>query len=630
MISTPKVSIVIPVHKNVCISQRCVDSILSQTLQEIEIILVNAESTGNHFTELKDKRVVLLQCNRGSFGAAVNMGITHARGEYVTIVQASDCIEKEMCSAMYERACRHQADIVKCHYRLAENEHETDTIVHDAFGRLQIDKLIDETRFFEWNRETFSNWWGTLYRTRFMINHRIQFSDTDWFFRDEDDCLSWRLIAKLKRLYITRMCYYTHETRVPVSAEVENYRKALAYIDCQRQYWSWCSKDNRLKRYYLEHNFKALYVGILYRANELCKGLQKVRFFEYAAPLMRECAAEFGFALFSNAERKDYKLITRHPLWRSIKGFFFDKYYSPEYSFVRVLGWRIFIERTSNNQCVRTIMGIPYKSSLEAPEENTPYYTKEEEYQLLEIGAAAAAISDLHQKTFPKYKGCHKGEDVVLIATGPTINDAPKIGAVKCLGVNRAITMNQFKLDYCFMGDYMAVREYIEKTYTYDCVSFFGMSTSPNPWSNGIPVEIMEKSQAERYYYVHEIGPRVGRILYHDISHFPLFSAGSITINALHFLIYTQPRRIYLVGCDTCNNGYYDKNVTQSPGNYDMIFHGYLKLKEMCNIFYPNVEIVSVNPVGLKGVFREVYTSSYLTKHPELDTESEEVLDEIG
>ena len=53
---------------------------------------------------------------------------------------------------------------------------------------------------------------------------------------------------------------------------------------------------------------------------------------------------------------------------------------------------------------------------------------------------------------------------------------------------------------------------------------------------------------------------------------------------------------------------------------------GYKKFKEFIDIYYPDVEVISVNPVGLKGLFRDVYTQNFVDAHPELKKENIEII----
>ena len=60
--------------------------------------------------------------------------------------------------------------------------------------------------------------------------------------------------------------------------------------------------------------------------------------------------------------------------------------------------------------------------------------------------------------------------------------------------------------------------------------------------------------------------------------------------------------------------------------NLNKMLTGYKKLKKFIDIYYPDIEIISVNPVGLKGLFKDVYTQSYVDEHPELLNKNIEIL----
>jgi hypothetical protein len=118
----------------------------------------------------------------------------------------------------------------------------------------------------------------------------------------------------------------------------------------------------------------------------------------------------------------------------------------------------------------------------------------------------------------------------------------------------------------------------------------------------------------------------------YDIETQPLMDFGSVSFCAIHFALYTHPEKIFLIGCDTSNNGYFDKEQppTWRPHMMNMTMQGYYKLKKYVSCYYPDIEIISVNPVGLRGVFKDVYTQSYIDEHPEVlrDNPNLEILDE--
>ncbi len=118
----PKVSIIVPVYCAENTLRRCVDSILAQTLQEIEIILIDDGSTDNSweickkYMEASPKVRAYSQENKGASGAR-NAGLNVALGEFIGFVDSDDAVEPEMYRLLYQQAEEKQADFVGCGYK---------------------------------------------------------------------------------------------------------------------------------------------------------------------------------------------------------------------------------------------------------------------------------------------------------------------------------------------------------------------------------------------------------------------------------------------------------------------------------------------------------------------------------
>ena len=115
-----KVSIVVPVYNGARYLKECLDSLLSQTLQDVEVIVVDDASTDSTPTVLsdyarRDPRVrVLTQKKNLGVSSARNLGIGAAAGEYVGFCDADDWIEPPMYEILYDAAKRREADISFC------------------------------------------------------------------------------------------------------------------------------------------------------------------------------------------------------------------------------------------------------------------------------------------------------------------------------------------------------------------------------------------------------------------------------------------------------------------------------------------------------------------------------------
>lgn len=113
---TPKVSIIVPVYNVEKFLPRCLDSLLTQTLIDIEIVCINDGSTDGslqvlHTYAKKDSRIrIISQPNKG-LGGARNTGIDASNGTYILFVDSDDWIDSHSCERLYKVASRYDADM---------------------------------------------------------------------------------------------------------------------------------------------------------------------------------------------------------------------------------------------------------------------------------------------------------------------------------------------------------------------------------------------------------------------------------------------------------------------------------------------------------------------------------------
>ena len=114
----PKVSVIMPSLNVASYIHECVESVINQTLKELEILCVDAGSTDGTLEVLeeyaaKDGRIRIIHSDKKSYGYQVNLGIDAAEGEYIGIVETDDYILPDMYKDLYEIAHRESADICK-------------------------------------------------------------------------------------------------------------------------------------------------------------------------------------------------------------------------------------------------------------------------------------------------------------------------------------------------------------------------------------------------------------------------------------------------------------------------------------------------------------------------------------
>lgn len=219
----------------------------------------------------------------------------------------------------------------------------------------------------------------------------------------------------------------------------------------------------------------------------------------------------------------------------------------------------------------------------------------------------------LHQKTFPKYKNIHKGQTLVLLATGPTLNDYKPMENVINVGVNVAFLNDKFSLDYLFAQDFLQIEKVQDEICEYkgnNVKKFFGLA-SHKYHINNIPESLAIRANAERFQIFPIESPPQFTL---HIDSVAFGCQHSIVFHAMQFMLWTNPAKIYLVGCDCSNKGYYNGEEqpyvpdTDENGVIKQFSDGWKVMKEFASLYYPETEIISINPVGLKGLFKDIYT----------------------
>lgn len=206
----PKVSVIIPVYNGKKYMDKCLKSVQKQTLKDIEIICVDDGSTDNTLSILtdyadKDPRIKVYSQKNAGAGAARNVGLSTAKGEYVTFVDSDDWVEPEMYRCLYEKAVKEQSDMVisgqvkllddKTHYF---TDADTMYLMEDGpFTAEEFPILFNSC--FLWNR---------LYRRGFLDEIGFKIPEGRKFAEDLLPCAQTSVCAK--RISMVSQGFYTY------------------------------------------------------------------------------------------------------------------------------------------------------------------------------------------------------------------------------------------------------------------------------------------------------------------------------------------------------------------------------------------------------------------------------------
>nr|WP_106784358.1 glycosyltransferase [Lysinibacillus timonensis] len=148
-----KIDIIVPVYNVEKSLDICIDSIINQTMKDINIILINDGSTDNSGKicdsyAKKDPRITVLHIPNGGVSNARNIGIEHSSSKYIQFVDSDDYIDKNMCLRLYNNAEKYNADVTACGFVFETNN--------------EVVKRVSFNGIFR-NIEDFKNGFGPFY-----------------------------------------------------------------------------------------------------------------------------------------------------------------------------------------------------------------------------------------------------------------------------------------------------------------------------------------------------------------------------------------------------------------------------------------------------------------------------------
>ena len=178
----PKVSIIMPTLNVKPYIKQCIESVVNQTLNDIEIIIVDAGSTDGTLEilkeyESKDSRITLLHSDQKSYGHQMNMAIDIITGEYMGIVETDDYVAYEMFEELYKLSNNGEYDLVKSSF-IYVNE-DTNEIYKD---KNMYKQQIPDDKPFNLKDNAYlltghPSIWAGIYKTDFIKSNNIKFME---------------------------------------------------------------------------------------------------------------------------------------------------------------------------------------------------------------------------------------------------------------------------------------------------------------------------------------------------------------------------------------------------------------------------------------------------------------------
>lgn len=242
-----KVSVIVPIYNVEKYLEKCINSLLSQTLEDIQIILVNdgsKDNSGNIAKEYEKNnkdRVIYVEKENGGLSDARNYGLKYATGDFIAFLDSDDYIEKNAYEEMYNKAIEENADYVECDF------------IWEFPNKIRVDKqypyknkkeMLSFVRVVAWNK---------LIKRQLIIDNNLEFPKG---LRYEDVEFTYKLIPFINKFAYVDKPFIHYVQRKGSIANVQNERTAEIFtvLDNVIEFYK---KNNIYEKYRdeLEYNY---------------------------------------------------------------------------------------------------------------------------------------------------------------------------------------------------------------------------------------------------------------------------------------------------------------------------------------------------------------------------------------
>lgn len=231
----PKVSVIMPSFNVAPYIRECMDSVLGQTLTDIQVIVADADSTDGTREILeeyaqRDSRVTILTDDKKSSGYANNKAIDCATGEYIGIVETDDYIAPDMYEKLYAYAEKYKAQAVKADYdSFTTIQGKRVFVTHNLLGEKKkyYQVLNPRKSKYIFCAEMFN--WAGIYRRDFLNRYKIRHQETPGA-SFQDNGFWFQVFAFAERVVFIHESYYRYRKDNPNSS-INNRKKIFCMCD---------------------------------------------------------------------------------------------------------------------------------------------------------------------------------------------------------------------------------------------------------------------------------------------------------------------------------------------------------------------------------------------------------------
>lgn len=306
-----KVSVIIPVYNVEKYLRHCLDSVVAQTLNGIEIICVNDGSPDNSQAILEEyaekySNVKVIVKKNGGLSDARNCGMKVAQGKYIAFVDSDDFIEKDMMERLYQRASEADADIVVGDLYLYDNKTKETSLYRDQALYLYLkNKIFKLQDYPEFLRNIAA--WDRIYKREFVERIGVRFPEG---FVYEDAFFTFVTLAQAERIAVVPKQFYYYRKNSDDSItgkEITNDKYKKDFLEINRRTQEFLEKihaSKEIRQHYLHYFMQN---ALFHQGNATTYSFFKVFFKE-----MQELLVERDYLVI---EQLPFTSVQRYGKW---------------------------------------------------------------------------------------------------------------------------------------------------------------------------------------------------------------------------------------------------------------------------------------------------------------------------
>lgn len=223
-----KVSIIVPIYNVEKFLRECIESLINQSYENIEIILINDDSPDNSKSiceeyQKKDNRIKLYNKENGGLSDARNFGIEKSTGEYLIFVDSDDVIDRNYIKILLDNSVENDAEICICNFeKFEEHYHEDLATIHYKKSIYLPSEFIKEILCVKKN----SYAWGTLIKKKIFGDIRFKKG-----IRFEDIEMMYKLYMKSNRIIFVDLPLYKYRQQENSIVHKYNVKNMIDYTE---------------------------------------------------------------------------------------------------------------------------------------------------------------------------------------------------------------------------------------------------------------------------------------------------------------------------------------------------------------------------------------------------------------